>query len=473
MVRRKQKCRGCEESSAKIADLERRLQELEEKLAKAEKNSSNSSKPPSSDIVNPTKCDKKTAKKTGKKRKQGGQPGHRRHERTPFTEDQIDTFWELRFHDCPGCGGKLQDDPTLEPKKLQQVEFVGIPLRVEEHQRVGQRCTQCDQVHYVAWPEDLVRAGLVGPRLTAFIGFLKGACHMSFTSIRKFLRDVVKVTISRGQLRKLIAKVSGSLADPYEELLRLLPQQNQVNVDETGHKDNGQRMWTWCFRASLFTLFKISPSRGSKVLLEVLGTEFSGTIGCDYFSAYRKYMRLNDHVMVQFCLAHLIRDVKFLVDHPNSRNRAYGRRVLEAIRSLFRVIHRREEMTETGFARRLRSVADQLQHQATYRVPPIKEAQNLAERFRKHGEQYLHFITTPGVEPTNNLAEQAIRFVVIDRKITQGSRSEAGQKWLERIWTVTATCAQTGCSVFDFLTDAVIASFQGQSAPSLAYNNTS
>ncbi len=296
---------------------------------------------------------------------------------------------------------------------------------------------------------------------------------MSFTSIRKFLRDVVKVTISRGQLRKLIAKVSDSLTDPYEELLRLLPQQDQVNVDETGHKENGKRMWTWCFRASLFTLFKISPSRGSKVLLEVLGAEFSGTIGCDYFSAYRKYMRLNDHVMVQFCLAHLIRDVKFLVDHPNSRNRAYGRRVLEAIRSLFHVIHRREEMTETGFARRLRSVADQLQHQATYRVPPIKESQNLAERFRKHGEQYLHFITTPGVEPTNNLAEQAIRFVVIDRKITQGSRSEAGQKWLERIWTVTATCAQTGRSVFDFLTDAVIANFQGQSAPSLAYNNTS
>ena len=67
------------------------------------------------------------------------------------------------------------------------------------------------------------------------------------------------------------------------------------------------------------------------MLLDVLGEEFDGTIGCDYFSAYRKYMRLNENVTVQFCLAHLIRDVKFLVDHPNSKNRAYGRRVLEAI----------------------------------------------------------------------------------------------------------------------------------------------
>ena len=227
MAGRKQKCRECEEAASKIADLERRLKELEEKLAKAEKNSSNSSKPPSSDIVNPNKSGTKTTTKSRKKRKKGGQPGHSRHKRVPFTDDQIDTFWELRFRDCPCCGGKLEDDPTLKPKTLQHVEFVGIPIQVEEHQRVGQRCTECDQVHYVAWPEDLAKAGLVGPRLTAFIGFLKGACHLSFTSIRKFLRDVVKVTISRGQLRKLIAKVSDSLADPYDELLRLLPQQDQ------------------------------------------------------------------------------------------------------------------------------------------------------------------------------------------------------------------------------------------------------
>ena len=183
MAGRKQKCRGCEEAAVKIAELERRLIEFEEKLAKSEKNSSNSSKPPSSDIVNPNESETKTTKKSRKKRKKGGQSGHSRHERIPFTDDQIDTFWELRFHDCPCCGGKLEDDPTLESKKLQHVEFVGIPIQVEEYQRVGQRCTECDQVHYVAWPEDLAKAGLVGPRLTAFIGFLKGACHMSFTSI--------------------------------------------------------------------------------------------------------------------------------------------------------------------------------------------------------------------------------------------------------------------------------------------------
>ena len=84
-----------------------------------------------------------------------------------------------------------------------------------------------------------------------------------------------------------------------------------------------------------------------------------------------------------------------------------------------------------------------------------RQAENLAKRFALHGEASFRFITTPGIEPTNNLAEQAIRFVVIDRRIPQGTRSEAGRQWCERIWTVMATCAQQGRSVFSFLERAV------------------
>ncbi len=136
------------------------------------------------------------------------------------------------------------------------------------------------------------KAGLVGPRLTALIGYLKGACHCSFSTIRKFLQDVVGVGISRGQLRKVCGKVARSLDPAYQALLAALPTQERLNVDETGHKEYKQALWTWCFRAPLFTLFKIDPSRGSDVLLNVLGTEFDGVLGCDYFSAYRKYLRL-------------------------------------------------------------------------------------------------------------------------------------------------------------------------------------
>ena len=173
---------------------------------------------------------------------------------------------------------------------------------------------------------------------------IKGVCHCSYSTIRKFLRDVVKVQVSRGYLAQVCAEVSDALEDAYVNLLDLVSKQPVINVDETGHKNNAERLWTWCFRAPLFTLFKISPSRGSDVLIEVLGTEFNGLLGCDYFSAYRKYMK-DFGVLVQFCLAHLIRDIKFLTTHPDKRNQKYGNRVLDAVRAMFATIHRRNEMS--------------------------------------------------------------------------------------------------------------------------------
>ena len=169
---------------------------------------------------------------------------------------------------------------------------------------------------------------MAGPRLTALIGYMKGVCHASFSTIRKYLRDVMGVTISRGQLRKIVGKVAQALEQPWLELLRNLPEEPILNVDETGHKDNGDLFWTWCFRARDYTLFKIADVRGSKILLEILGEDFSGVMGCDYFSAYRKYMK-DCHVLVQFCLAHLIRDLQFLSTYPEKQTKAYGQRVLD------------------------------------------------------------------------------------------------------------------------------------------------
>lgn len=433
-------------------------------LAKARKNSSNSSKPPSTDIVNPSPQPDKGEPE--KKRKQGGQPGHPRHERKAFEPPEIDVTWVHYYTGCPCCGGQLID--TAIPDKIrQQVEIQDIVVQISEHVRPTQQCTECNTQHCVPWPEDLKKAGLVGPRLTALIGYLKSACHMSFSSIRKFLRDCVGVTISRGQLRKLVAKVTESLEDPYDQLMALLREEDHLNVDETGHKENGKRLWTWCFRASLYTVFKISPSRGSNVLVEVLGEEFDGVLGCDYFSAYRKYMK-DFNVVVQFCLAHFIRDVKFLADHPQKKNRQYGQLLLEHLRKLFRTIHRREEYkSEESFRATLLRIRNQLVRDAFWELPKTREAQNLNERFVNHFESYFTFITTPGVAPTNNLAEQAIRFVAIHRRMTQGTRSQSGRRWCERIWTVITTCEQQGRSVFEYLCGAVVSHFHGEPAPSL------
>src|ERR1700752_2016857 len=449
---------------AQVAALLERIAALEAQLAAARKNSGNSSKPPSTDIAKPSR----PARDQKSKRKRGAQPGHPRHQRPPFAPEDIDETWEYSFRICPDCGGKVTplDEP---PRVLQQVEIVARPIQVTEHRGWACFCRRYQKTHYAPLPGEVRRAGMVGPWLTSIVAFLKGGCHCSFTTIRKFLRDVLGVTISRGQLRKVCAKVADSLEAAYQQLRDLLPEQERLNVDETGHKEYKQRMWTWCFRASLFTLFKIDPSRSSDVLIEVLGREFRGVLGCDYFSAYRKYMG-ECCVPLQFCLAHLLRDVRFLTEHPHSRTCAYGERVLEALRALFQVIHRREEYTAVAFQVALENAGDELWAQAVYRVPATKEARNLAKRFQKHGEAYLRFITTPGIEPTNNLAEQAIRFVVIDRHITQGSRSDGGRRWLERIWTTMATCAQQGRSVFEFLVEAIEPSLHGAAGPLLLPN---
>jgi hypothetical protein len=154
-------------------------------------------------------------------------------------------------------------------------------------------------------------------------------------------------------------------------------------------------------------------------------------LGCDYFSAYRKYMG-DFGVLLQFCLAHLIRDVKFLAGHPNKKNQAYGQLLVEDLRRLFGVIHRREQYASPEtFQRKLEQARDQLVWDATRRCPFSKEASNIADRFRENAESYFRFITEPDVEPTNNLAEQAIRFVAIHRRMTQGTRGEDGRRWCD------------------------------------------
>ena len=309
----------------------------------------------------------------------------------------------------------------------------------------------------------MVKEGLFKERLTALVAYMKAVDHASFSTIRKFIRDVLGEKVSRGYLRKVVEKASHALDTPYAELLDRLPLEQALNVDETGHKENGEKFWTWVFRAELYVLFKIDKSRGSKVLLEVLGEEFNGVLGCDYFSAYHKYMK-DFNITVQFCIAHLIRDIKYLTGLPDAETKAYGKKLLATVKDMFKVIHNRERYSPETFTCALESAREAIIEAALNDVPSRldkngkelkREAFNMAKRFRDNGKAYFEFITTPGIGPTNNLAEQAVRFVVIDRRITQGTRSFKGRETNERLWTVVGTCALQGRSAFEFILTAV------------------
>lgn len=469
-------CANCQRLQAEVDTLRAELDalravvaQLQRQLAAARKDSSTSSKPPSSDIVKPPKPPPPPGQE---RREPGGQPGHPAHQRALFPPEMLASVPSDYLLDaCPWCSGHLLLTDDAEPIVAQRVEIAAVPLEIHEHRSHPGWCPHCRKECFAPFPQSIERGGLAGPRLTTVIAYLKGACHASYSTIRKFVRDVIGLTRSRGQLAKIIGKVSRALERPYEELLHDLPGQPVLNVDETGHKQSGQQHWTWCFRAGLYTLFKIDPTRSGDVLIEVLGEEFNGVLGCDYFSAYRRYHR-ECGVVLQFCLAHLIRDVKYLTTLPDPRDRADGEGLREALRDLFAVIHRRGEWTEAEFRRRLVAARDEVLLRGTMGVPATRASGNLAARLEAHGASYFRFITEPGIEPTNNLAEQAIRFVVIDRRITQGTRGERGDRWCERIWTVMATCSQQGRSVFEYLEAAVTAWFAGEEAPSLRPRET-
>ena len=460
------------EMDKKINTLEKKVKAHEKTIAKLKKNSSNSSKRPSSDDIT------KPKKKHGKN-KIGGQPGHKRHVRHPFNEDEINKINEYLLSSCPHCNGQVDilDD---KPRIIQQIEIKQVPIFKQEHRSYPVWCEQCQKVHYAPFPPEVVKQGLFKSRITATVAYMSNVCHASFSTIRKFFRDIVGVKVSRGYLAKVIQKVSMALDGPYQELLDRLPLETTLNVDETGHKENKQRFWTWVFKAELYVLFRIDKSRGSKVLIEVLGKEFEGTIGCDYFSAYRKFMK-DFNVSIQFCIAHLIRDIKFLTGLPDAKTKAYGKKLLKRVKSMFKVIHEHENMTAQQLEDTLENAKDEILKAALTDVPSHinkdgkeenNEAQNMAKRFRDHGESYFNFITTPGMDPTNNVAEQAIRFVVIDRHIKQGTRSIKGRQANERLWTVIATCALQGCSAYDFILKAVQAHFKNTLAPSLLYDTS-
>ena len=174
----------------------KQIQSLELKIAKLSKNSSNSSKRPSSDDITKKKGKKEPEKK---KRKIGGQPGHERNLRDPFAEDEIDIFHPYILTGCPICDGQV-DLLDMPPKIIRQMELVEVPVVKEEHRLYPVWCEACRKLHYMPFPENVVKEGLFKARLTATVAYMKNVCHASFSTIRKFIRDVLGEKVSRGYL---------------------------------------------------------------------------------------------------------------------------------------------------------------------------------------------------------------------------------------------------------------------------------
>jgi len=445
-------------------------------LAKALKNSSNSSKSPSSDIVKPAK---KQADRR-RKAKRGGQEGHKRKLREPLPPERVDE--EITYEINDAQVREFQLTPTDQFEIIQHVELLDLPIHVTEH-RLRKYLDGDGKAVFPDVPE-LAGQSIFGPRMLSMIGWLKSRGHCSYSTIAVWMDDVLQVPVSRGYLAKLCTGViSTSLADVHEQLKRAIPEQPQLGSDESSLKNNGKKHWIWCITAPLFTLFHIATSRSRSVLEELIGTDYEGFIHFDYFSANCSFA-WNYDIKAQYCWAHLIRDIRFLLKHPDKKTKAWAERFLDRSRRMFSAWHRRDGMSEEGFHRSMITHRDRFLE--IVRKPlNSKEAGNLAARFEvvtyqsedsnkvqsyALSDDYFRFMFAEEVEPTNNHSEQQIRHCVIDRRITQGTRSTADQRYHERMWTVIATCGKQGRGFFHFLNEAIEAKINGKPAPSLLPN---
>ena len=216
------------------------------------------------------------------------------------------------------------------------------------------------------------------------------------------------------------------------------------------------------------------------MLFDILGQNFAGSLRADFWGAYRKYAR-QCGVLIQFCLAHLIREVKYLCEFPEPSVQRYGQALLAGLKELFGVLHRRAQLSQKAFdlamataqAKVWDAALEPILHPRRYPHGKVHRLiDNLSHRFCLHGEGYFHFITHSEIQPTNNSAEQAMRFVVTDRHMTQGTRSQRGREFCERLWTVLATGTLQKRSAYKWIHAAIRAHFDGRPVPSLLLDSS-
>ena len=326
--------------------LEKENAQLKEKIARLEKNSSTSSKPPSSDIVKPPQAQRQRGV-----RKCGGQAGHKGSCRSKLKPDIIEP---VHLESCPRCGcSELGKEDPKNVKFHQQAELVVKPVKVTQYNLHGRYCACCKRVRYPSLPAGVIQGHVFGPRLLSLCGYIKATIGASVSNITELFVDVFELPVSRGTIQNAIFRVSDSLQEPYDEALESLRKEKSLNVDETGWKENGKRFWVWLFCTPLIACFVIRPSRGSLVLKEILGEVFGGAITSDFYSAYVCYAT----AIQQFCLAHFIRDLKFLTTLSQDVSRIFGEKLLDYMKLIFALWHKRQDLTPEQFQNGNRSVA--------------------------------------------------------------------------------------------------------------------
>lgn len=427
---------------AEIEQLKARVTELEAKSpsGKPPATSRNSSQPPSRDQKT-NAGEKKSQKRVGAK------PGHKAATR-PLVENP-DRVIEAKVKQCKNCHADLH---AVVPDRIVRHQIEELPIMrtiVIETQLHEVECPQCHTLQRGTPPEGLEPTRQFGPRLEAMVIYLKQEQHLSYERIVETIRDLFGIELSEGGLNAILRR-GGEAAQPEaDKIAEAVAQSEIIGSDETTARVKGRNWWEWVFRSIAGVAHIIAPTRGAEVVLKFMGENCAECWISDCYSSQLLAPAKNR----QLCLAHQIRNLERVIEHDPKLDWPVEMQELfrEAIH-LWRRFAIEGEMTIDGYLRRVTELENRLDDLlAEDQTGTV--AQNLYKRYVKHRDHLLFFLRHPGVQPTNNACESALRPSVIHRKVTNGFRSEWGAKAYAALATVIATAKLQGRLVFDVLVE--------------------
>jgi transposase len=444
----------------RIQQLEARVEKLERQLAKS---SRNSSLPPSSD---PPGSSRPRRGKDRSARGPGAQPGHEGRGRDLLPACAVDEVVEHWPERC-GCGHVFCEDERRalgEPARHQVEELPAMTVTVTEHRAHRVSCPECGGQARAELPRE-VASSAFGPRLQAALVTLSVRNRVSRRDVVELAEELFSARISTGTVEAILARASEALACPYQDLLQRVRGARTLNVDETGWRTAGERRALWGAFTERHALFAVAPDRHEDHAKRLLA-HTEAIVTSDRWWAYA-HLPLARR---QLCWAHLKRD---FADHAEglAAEQEFGEVGLQLCG---RVFWAWEVFQHTHDRRELKRTISQLQrtYKPIIRGYAAKRARNkrcrgMARNLLKTWPALWTFAAHKGVEPTNNHAERALRGAVIYRKLSLGSQSEGGERRIERLLSAHTTCRLQQRSLFAYLADLLTAHARGDPSPLL------
>jgi len=359
--------------------------------------------------------------------KLGAPKGHLKYERK---EPEISETIRHTVEVCNHCNTRLNIKEILEVIEEEIPEMKQI--KIIKHLIEWCICPNCKR-RVVA--KNNAPADRFGPNLRSHMTLLRHDDRLPLRKVQSTLERDHEFKITHTGIMKVIRQVAKRLKEPYYEIIKQIRSSKVVYIDETGYKLNGEKWWLWTFVTDHNVFFVIRKSRSKSVVEEILGKEFKGIIGCDGWKTYEGFSE-----MLQRCWAHLLRESHHLKENYKDFEKFH-----EMLKDLFKEIieirlkppneEKRRELAE-NMKKRLLGIAKRMSKHAHF--------EKFAGKIENGINYWFTCVEYLEVEPTNNYAEQALRELIVQRKIMGGLRSEKGAETLEIISTMIATWKKQG-----------------------------